>query len=302
MALVSMNLLMSHALANKYAVGYFEAWNMESILAVVDAAQQTKSPVIIGFGGQFIGSKKRTIKENIYHYGCLGKAIAEDASVPVALLLNEAHEVPLLIHGMNAGFNAVMFEGNGMPMEEFIKINQYLVRKAHSLNAFVEAEVGRLPDSDISTNTISEGEMTDPDEAAHFVKETGIDALAVAVGNVHLLEGKKASLDFNLIKKLRKKIKIPLVLHGGTGVADDDLKFAVELGMCKVNVGTILKRAYIKSIQNYLKEYNVEKMDPHNVIGRGGELDMLCAARASVCGEVVRYIKTIGSENMAKLI
>ena len=93
MALVSMKRLMNHALLNKYAVGYFEAWNMDSILAVVDAAEKTNSPVIIGFGGQFIGSKKRTIKENIYHYGSLGKSIAENTKVPVALLLNEAHEI-----------------------------------------------------------------------------------------------------------------------------------------------------------------------------------------------------------------
>jgi ketose-bisphosphate aldolase len=302
MALVSMKSLLDHALTNKYAVGYFEAWNMESILAVVDAAEQTNSPVIIGFGGQFIGSKKRTVKENIYHYGHLGKAIAAATKAPVALLLNEAREVPMLINGMSAGFNAIMFEGNGTPMNEFIEINKYLVRIAHSLDVFVEAEVGHLPDSDISTNTISIGHMTDPDEAAYFVKETGIDALAVAVGNVHLLEGKKATLDFDLIKTLRKRITVPLVLHGGTGISDNHLQHAIELGMCKVNVGTILKRVYINYIKSYLDKNNVDKMDPHNVIGRGGEADMLCGARQAICGEVVRFIKIIGSENRAKSI
>ncbi len=302
MAIVSMITLMNHALANKYAVGYFEAWNMESILAVADAAEKTNSPVIIGFGGQFIGSKKRKIKENIYHYGFLGKAIAQNAKVPVALLLNEAHEVSLLINGMKAGFNAIMYEANGTPMDEFIEINKYLVKTAHSRGAAVEAEVGHLPDSDILTNTISEGKKTDPDEAEYFVRVTGIDALAVAVGNVHLLEWNKAELDFDLIRRLRRKINIPLVLHGGTGISDDNLKEAMELGMCKVNVGTIMKRVYIKSIQSYLKSHNVDKMDPHNVIGRGGEEDMLCEAREAVTEKVIRFIKIFGSENKAHLI
>lgn len=299
MALVSMNSLMQEAQAGRYAVGYFEAWNMESILAVVDAAQKTHSPVIIGFGGQFIGSKKRTITENIYHYGQLGKAIAETVNIPVALLLNEAHEVDMLLQGMESGFNAIMFEGHDIPMEKFIQINQKLVKVARNRGVCVEAELGKLPDADIANNSISDGKKTDPDEAAFFVKQTGVDALAVSVGNVHLLETGKAAIDFALIKELRKKVDVPLVLHGGTGVAEDELKEAVALGMCKVNVGTSLKRAYLNSIQEYLDNNNVSKMDPHNVIGRGGNMDMLCAAREAVAKEVERFIKMIGSENKA---
>ncbi len=293
---------MRHALANKYAVGYFEAWNMESILAVMDAAEQTNSPVVIGFGGQFLGSKKRKLKENIYHYGDLGKAIAQHSKVPVALLLNEAHEVSLLMNGLKSGFNAIMIEGNGMPIHESIEINKYLVRTAHYFGADVEAEVGKLPDSDISDGTINGGEKTNVDEAIYFVKETAVDALAVAVGNVHLLENKKAELDFELITTLRKKISVPLVLHGGTGIAFEDLKEAIRLGMCKVNVGTALKRAYLDYIQSYLSDHHVEKMDPHNVIGRGGEEDMLCGAREAITDVILDFMKVLGCENKAKLI
>ncbi len=293
---------MRHALANKYAVGYFEAWNMESILAVMDAAEQTNSPVVIGFGGQFLGSKKRKVKENIYHYGDLGKAIAQHSKVPVALLLNEAHEVSLLMNGLKSGFNAIMIEGNGMPIHESIEINKYLVRTAHYFGADVEAEVGKLPDSDISDGTINGGEKTNVDEAIYFVKETAVDALAVAVGNVHLLENKKAELDFELITTLRKKISVPLVLHGGTGIAFEDLKEAIRLGMCKVNVGTALKRAYLDYIQSYLSDHHVEKMDPHNVIGRGGEEDMLCGAREAITDVILDFMKVLGCENKAKLI
>ncbi len=302
MALVSMKRLMNHALLNKYAVGYFEAWNMDSILAVVDAAEKTNSPVIIGFGGQFIGSKKRTIKENIYHYGSLGKSIAENTKVPVALLLNEAHEIPLLINGLKAGFNAIMYEDHNIPLNEFIEINKYLVRTAHYCGADVEAEIGELPSADIATDTLSRGTKTDPDEAAYFVEVTGIDALAVSVGNVHLLENKKSDLDFDLITALRKKIKVPLVLHGGTGISHENLKEAIRLGMCKVNIGTVMKRAYLNSIKSYFDEHEVDKLDPHDVIGRGGKEDILSVARESITEEVVKFIKIFGCENKANLI
>ena len=127
MTLISMKRLLNHALVNKYAVGYFEAWNMDSILAVVDAAEKTNSPVIIGFGGQFIGSARRTVEENIYHYGSLGKSISENTKVPVALLLNEAHEIPMLINGLKAGFNAIMYEDHSISLREFIEINAIMV-------------------------------------------------------------------------------------------------------------------------------------------------------------------------------
>ena len=187
-------------------------------------------------------------------------------------------------------------------MTEFIEINKYLVRTAHYFGADVEAELGELPNADIATNTISRGQKTDPDEAAYFVEATGIDALAVSVGNVHLLENKKSDLDFDLIKRLRKKIKVPLVLHGGTGISPENLKEAIKLGMCKVNVGTVMKRGYLRSVQAYLDSHDVNNMDPHDVIGRGGELDMLSLAREAVTEEVVRFIKIFGCENKAHLI
>lgn len=302
MALVSMTSLMKHALENRYAVGYFESWNMESALGVIDAAERMGSPVIIGFGGQFIGSSKRHVKENIRHYAYLGKAIARETKVPVALLLNEAHTIDLLIKGMQSGFNAIMYEAHDISLEEFIAINRYLVQTAHMMDATVEAEIGQLPDADIASNTISNGEKTDPDQAAYFVSRTGVDALAVSVGNVHLLESGKAPLDFDLISCLRKKVKVPLVLHGGTGIDDEDLKHAISLGMCKVNVGTILKRVYIRHMQCYLQKHDVARTDPHNIIGRGGDMDMLCGAREAVAREVMRFIRIIGSENKAHLI
>jgi fructose/tagatose bisphosphate aldolase len=109
-------------------------------------------------------------------------------------------------------------------------------------------------------------------------------------------------LDFDLIIALRKKIKVPLVLHGGTGISPENLKEAIKLGMCKINIGTVMKRGYLKSIQSYLRDHEVDKMDPHDIIGRGGELDMLYGAREAITDEVVKFIKIIGCANKAHLL
>lgn len=302
MALVSMKSLMNHALENKYAVGYFEAWNLEAVLSVINAAERINSPIIIGFSGMFLGNSKRLIPENIYHYGALGKAIAENAKVPCALLLNEADRIEMLIAGLKSGFNAVMFQDNKLPFEETVEITKYLCKTAHYCGADVEAEVGELPDADVSNGTISSGEKTDPDKAVWFAKECGIDALAIACGNVHLLEGgTKATLDFDLIKTLKEKMDIPLVLHGGTGISDDSFKAAIEMGISKINVGTVMKRIYINYIREYLGAENVDKIDPHEVIGKGGSLDMLVGAREAITEEIIRFLRVFGSENKAKL-
>ncbi len=301
MALVKLSSLMKHALENKYAVGYFESWNMESLLAVTDAAEKTNSPVIIGFNGTFLGNEERDIEENIYHYGALGKIVAEQVKVPVALLLNEADKVSILVKGLKAGFNAIMYENSSDSFEQAVKITKYLVRTAHYCDADVEAELGSLPTADISTNTISQGVLTDPEQAVYFVEQTGVDALAVAVGNVHLLEGKKSNLNFDLIKTLRDRLRVPLVLHGGTGILEEDIKEAIKLGVCKINVGTVLKRAFINAIDSYLKLNNVKEMNPHDVIGKGGKLDVLSKARSCVTEEIIRYIRMFGSEGKAKI-
>jgi len=299
MSIVSMTKLLEHARTKRYAVGYFESWNLESMLSVINAAEQTHSPIIIGFGGLFLGNHERKVKENIFHYGAMGRAIAEQACVPVALLLNEADQMPMLVQGLKAGFNAVMHQDPRCSFEEAIEINQYLVKTAHYFGASVEAEVGELPNADIATRTQSGGTPTDPERAAYFVAQTSIDALEVAIGNVHLLESGKSSLDFDLVRRIQKCVNIPLVLHGGTGIAEADLKEAIALGMCKVNVGTSLKRTFLAFIEQYVKQHDLAGTDPHEIIGKGGPSDMLTGARDAMTEEVIRYIRIFGSENKA---
>ena len=297
----SMKALMNHAEKNKYAVGYFEAFNMDSMLAVLDAAEKTDSPVIIGFGGQFIGSKKRAVKENVYHYGALAAEAAKRSKVPCAVILNEADDIDMVYQGMNAGFNAVMYQTPGEDFEDTVRITREISKIAHYLNIDVESEVGELPRADIKYDTQTIGSNTDVEQAKYFVRETGIDALAVAIGNVHLLEGKTATLDYELLKKLHSEISVPLVLHGGTGVSVEDMRKAIAFGISKVNVGTVLKRDYINALKQYYGSYDLENMDPHSIIGRGGSDDILSVGRAAISDKVSEFIEMFGSSGMAKL-
>jgi ketose-bisphosphate aldolase len=294
-----MGLLLRHARAHGYAVGYFEAWNLESVLAVKDAAEQADSPVILGFNGGFLGGSRRRVVENIHHYGALGKAIAERARVPAALILNEASEVPLLMQGLKAGFNVIMHDHQGCSLEESVAINQELVRAAHAAGAEVEAEVGELPVHDLGTERLSRGEKTDPEAAAAFVRRTGVDALAVAAGNVHMLEGRKAALDLDLICTLSRRIAIPLVLHGGTGIATAALREAIRLGISKVNVGTVLRRTFLLALEGWFRTHQAARVDPNEGTSTGGEEDILAGARRAVAAEVLKLMEVFGSAGMA---
>jgi ketose-bisphosphate aldolase len=298
MPLLPMSRLLRHARAHRYAVGYFEAWNLESILAVKDAAEQADSPVILGFNGGFLEDSRRAIEENIYHYGALGRAIAERVRVPAALILNEARLVPTLVRALHAGFNVVMHDHEGSSLEESLAVNQYLVRTAHAMGAEVEAEIGELPVHNARDDRSTTGQKTDPQAAADFVRLTGVDALAVAVGNVHMLEGRKAPLDLELIRTLRGLLEVPLVLHGGTGIERAALQEAIHLGVSKVNVGTILRRTFLSSLGLWFHEHDAKAVDPNEGTSNGGRDNLLLAARSAITGEVLELMRVFGAAGM----
>lgn len=299
MPLTDMRELLAHARRHGYAAGYFEAWNLESLLAVKDAAESTGSPVIIGFNGKFLGNRARRVRESIHVYGAMGRAVAEQSSVPMSFILNEADDPGLLREGLRAGFNVIMHDHEGCSFEESVRINAGLVAAAREAGASVEAEIGELPSGAGNGTVASGGRQTDAEEAVRFVERTGVDALAVAVGNVHVLEGGKARLDMELIRKLGSRLSVPLVLHGGTGIDEADLKQAIRLGICKINVGTLLRRTFVNALRDYLAAHDTDRLDPGEMTSTGGNQDMLAEARARVASEVARLMTSFASAGKA---
>jgi len=223
--------------------------------------------------------------------------VAETTVVPMALILNEVVDPRMLLDGLGAGFNTIMEDRHGTSFDESIRSTASLVRDAHACGVEVEAEIGELPTSGVDRSRASLGAKTDPEEALRFFMETGVDALAVSIGNVHLMETGKATLDFRLLGELRKRVPVPLVLHGGTGIDPSELKKAIREGICKVNVGTLLRRTFINSIRRFLGEHDVDRLDPGEITSTGGNHDMLAAARAEVA-EVIEGLMTLyGSED-----
>jgi len=292
-----MSKMLAHARKERYAIGYFEAFNMDALLAVISAAEQAKSPVIIGFGGQFLSSPKHEAPENVYVFGAVALEAAMRSKVPTAVLLNEADQLTMIYDGMQAGFNAVMYQKPGEDFQKIRSITKEICEKAHRLGIDVESEIGELPIADIATGKQTIGANTDPDIALEFIDYTGIDALAVAIGNIHLLETGKSELDYELLKKLNDKSPVPLVLHGGTGISDEDVRKAISAGIVKVNVGTALKRTYINAIDRFCRNKDLVEVDPHITIGWGGQDDMLSCGRAAVASKVLEYIDLLGSAN-----
>lgn len=289
--------LLQHARQNSYAVGYFEAWSLESLLAIVRAAELARSPVMVGFCGEYLANPQRRFKEDINLYGDMAAKVAHAAAVPVATLLNESIDVNMAYAGIRAGFDMVMFVDEAMPVEQLTGVTQKLVEFAHACGVSVEGEVGSLGMIDRSTGTNKPGHKTDPDVAARFVEDTGVDALAVAIGNIHFLEDGKAHLDFDLLETLHKNITAPLVLHGGTGIDKADFRPGIERGIAKVNVGAGLKRAVLESQRSYFAERDVARMNPNDVLGRGGAFDLAMRSQDALIEEILGFIRAFGGEN-----
>ena len=279
MPLISMKVMLENARRDGYAACYCESWNLESLQAVVEAAEAEKSPIIAGFNGGFLLRSGQTTLEQLGYYASLRAALRR-ARIPVTFLLNESDSLAQIEQGIELGFDAVMPENEDLPKAEYLRLVKQVVEKAHAKGVTVEAQVGHLADASGGT----EAEPTDPEAAREFVSATHIDALGVAVGNVHILTSGKRGLDLEGLEKIQAAVEIPLVLHGGTGIPLELAPRCVELGVAKVNFGTGLKQAYLAAIREKLAKYK-EPMSPHPFLGMGGENDLLVAGREAVKAE-----------------
>ncbi len=240
MTLVSSKHLLLDALAQRYAIGGFNVQNLEMVQAVAEAAQEERSPLIIQFN-----------PANVRHVGmryaaALAEAAAHQVSVPVVLHLDHGVDYAQTVQALRAGFTSMMYDGTPFTLEENITVTRDVCLMAHAAGVAVEGEIGQMGGQEEGVFTAEgAGTMSDPDEAARYVTETGVDSLAVAVGNVHGMQTAAAQLDLERITRIRALVGVPLVIHGGSGVPEDAVREAIGRGVCKFNVATQLNQGFM---------------------------------------------------------
>ena len=281
MSLVNTYELLKKAQSDGYAVPAFNFENMEMALTIVRACEKMKSPVILQ-------TTTSTIKfAGDVMYAAIGRAAAESVSVPVAVHLDHGASFEVASSAIDAGYTSVMIDGSALDFVGNVAVTKKTVELAHSSDIPVEAELGRVggKEDDVSCD---EDIYTSPSMALDFVKRTGCDSLAVAIGTAHGVYKTKPVLDVNRLAEIRRALKdggcdIPLVLHGASGLTEDDVRSCIKEGICKVNFATELRQAYTDGIRAALasddkmydpKKYNAEGM---NV------LDGAAVARILVC-------------------
>ena len=297
MPLVPMTELFERARREGYALGYFEAWDMYSLEAALEAAEAEKSPVILGFGCM-MADRNWLDQGGVEALGAMGRVVAERARVPVALLLNEAQTLDQALRGVESGFNAVMLDTSAWAWDDSVAQVSELARVAHARGVAVEGELGRLPDFIGGGVDDSQASLTDPEQAAAFVAQTGLDCLAVSIGNVHLLTTRYAPVDLEHLEAISRRVLTPLVIHGGTSFPPDAVRRAIAAGVVKFNVGTVLKRAFFEGMRQSVQA-QPESADVHLILGSHKAEDVLNAGKARMREKIQELMRVYGSGGRA---
>jgi len=265
MGLVSMAQMLRDAQKGHYAVGAFNCNNMEIVQAIIQAAESEKAPVIIQASQ---GAIKYAGIEYIAALTCLA---AEKAGVPVALHLDHGTSFGQVMSCVRNRFTSVMIDGSKLPLEENIALTKKVIEAVRPLGLTVEAELGKIGGTEDDI-TVSEREalFTDPDEAKYFVEQTQVDALAIAIGTAHGQYKGVPKLDFERLQEIRNRVDVPLVLHGSSGVPDEAIQKAISLGVCKVNIDTNIREAFVAAARKVMEE-NPKEIDPRKMLGPARE-------------------------------
>lgn len=278
MSLVTTKELMLDAQKNHYAIGAFNAENMEMVQAIVAAAEELHAPVIVQTTP---GTLKYASPEMFYANVA---AAAKAASVPVVMHLDHGSSFELAMHAFRAGYTSIMIDGSHHVYEENIEITKSVVTACHAAGVPVEAELGKVGGKEDDLDGGTGNGYTVPSEAAEFVERTGVDSLAVAIGTAHGVYKGIPKLDVDRLSEIRKVVSIPLVLHGTSGVPDDAVRECIARGMCKVNYATDLRIAFSKGVKEYLAK-DPDAFDPkkYNALGRE-KVKEYVMSKILVCG------------------
>jgi fructose-bisphosphate aldolase class II len=283
MSLVAMSDILEKANAEGYAVGGFNMNNLEALQAIIEAAEEERSPVIVQ-------ASEGAIRYIDMEYAvAMAKVAGEKASVPVALHLDHGSSFETTIQCIRNGFSSVMIDGSKFPFEENIALTNKVIEAAHSVGVSVEAELGKIGGAE-DEHVVEDkaATMTDPKEAVEFVEKTEVDALAVAIGTAHGVYKGDPELDFDRLDTINQKLDIPIVLHGASGVADEDIAKAIELGINKINVNTAFQQVFTARMREVLEDPDV--YDPRKICG---------PAREKMKEKVIEKIRIFGSTDKA---
>lgn len=238
--------LLAQAEKTNSAIAAFNCYNAETIQAAISAGEKANKGVIIAYGERYQDYM------NIEAFAAFTKELASQASIPVALHLDHSYQLETIKKAISAGFSSVMYDGSALPMEENVKTTKHVVELAHAQGVFVEAEIGSMEKGEFSDEEEGDGKLTDPSEAAWFVKETNVDFLAASIGTVHGMYKGEPNLQLDLLSEISNSIQIPLVLHGGSGTPEDQVLKAIDRGIRKINVNTEISLAAVKIMREQL--------------------------------------------------
>lgn len=284
MALVTLRELLVDARKSKYAVGGFTVWNLESALAVVETAEELRSPAILMFGPVEDAYVRLEIMSDMLI------PLIQKAQVPLVLHLDHAVTHELLRRAIDSSFSSVMFDGSGLAYDDNVRFTREAVVLASAKGVSVEGELGAIggPDETIEREQ-RDSMLTDPEQVKDYVEATQVDALAVSIGTKHGHYGREPELDLDRLAAISEIVDLPLVMHGGSGVPDNLMRKAIALGISKVNICTELKDAVGEGIRSYLRD-NSNKNNPLDMLQRGS-----IAVREIIRGKM----ELLGSVNRA---
>jgi tagatose 1,6-diphosphate aldolase GatY/KbaY len=244
--IVSTSQLLSAAEAGGYSIGAFNIYNLEGVKAVLAAAEAEASPVML------------QIHPSALKYGglpliALSLEAARQSQIPAVLHLDHSNSIAPIQTALETGFGSIMADGSHLEYTQNIDFTRQMAELAHGRGVLVEAELGRLTGTEDGLSVADyEARLTDPDQALEFTQATGIDMLAVCIGNVHGEYRTEPDLDFPRLEKIHRRVAVPLVLHGASGLPEEMVLRSIELGVCKINVNTEVRMAYLNSLKSSL--------------------------------------------------
>lgn len=270
--------LLEDAKSKGYAVGSFNVFNMESLLGIIDAAVSRQSPVIVAV------AESHMEYLDLESFMPMALELARRAAVPVALHLDHARSLDMISRALRAGFSSVMYDGYQLPYETKVEETRLVVRLAHAVGVFVETELGHVGRLGGPEGILESGELADPQVAGDFVKRTGVDVLAVAVGSTHSMAAPETGLDLDRLQQIAKSCDCFLSLHGGSGISVSHLHSAIEIGVAKVSVFTKLANTALSYAREYLNTHE-----------HGNWPDMCLHARSGFRTAIEEQIDRLGS-------